>query len=63
MIQRELGGLSKKARDWLPSQYHRHTLDWPGRITEGTKVLREEQICEVSLMCIVLQEGVGSMCF
>ena len=63
MIQRELRGLSKKARDWLPSQYHRHTLDWPGRITEGTKVLREEQICEVSSMCIVLPEGVGFMCF
>ena len=45
------------------SQYHRHTLDWPGRITEGTKVVREEQICEVSSMCIVRLEGVGFMCF
>ena len=44
------------------SQYHRHTLDWPGRITEGKKVVREEQICEVSSMCIVLPEGMGSMC-
>ena len=45
------------------SQYHIHTLDWPGRITEGTKVVREEQICEVSSMCIVRLEGVGFMCF